>query len=425
MKKIGIVLCAILLLFSGCAKDKNLEKDKIVAINATTFFQQRKDSDFYILLDSNAKNSITEEELSLEFDDIIKIYGEPLEMDSESIVAVSGTYENTVSVPVRFKTGWMDMTYTINSTSSVTSFKLTASDKLDENGYNETQYVYTTETGEGKYVFTKTNSSEQSPLIIFVHDKDALDKNSTIGVNKVFRNLAYALADQGVASIRYDRTILDNEDAEDSIALIAEELQAIIAEAKELEGIDTNKIYVLGYGLGGYVLPSFADQLDVAGFILSSSPSANVYLTIYQEELYKLSCNTTMTDMNKEIRKQEIENSKTLIESLDSTSDFYQDIFGHSSAFWLELQAYDAIETVKLMEKPVLITQGSNDYQVKSSSYNGWVDGLKGCSHVSFKYYKNMDHLLSIRKTTSVPADQLTESEISTAYVQDLIKFVQ
>ena len=42
MKKLSIVICAILLLVTGCARNRNLEKDKIVAINATSYFQQRK-----------------------------------------------------------------------------------------------------------------------------------------------------------------------------------------------------------------------------------------------------------------------------------------------------------------------------------------------------------------------------------------------
>ena len=124
MKKLSIVICAILLLVTGCAKNRNLEKDKIVAINATSYFQQRKDNDFYVLLDSYSKDNMTVEELSLEFDDLIKIYGEPLEYDTDEVVAYRQENAAVVSVPVRFTTGWMDLTYTINSTSSVTGFKI-------------------------------------------------------------------------------------------------------------------------------------------------------------------------------------------------------------------------------------------------------------------------------------------------------------
>ena len=425
MKKIVITICAILLLFAGCGKTRNLEKDKIVAINATSYFQNRKDNDFYILLDSNAKNNITLEQLSEEFDDIVKVYGQPVEFDSEEVQAIEREATAIVSVPVLFESGWMDVTYTINSTSSVINFKITASDKLDENGYNETQYVYKTSNGEGKAVFTNTKGSEKTPLVILVHDQGYLDKNSTVGVRKVFRDLAYALADKGIASVRYDRTNLDNDDIEDSIALMQEELLAVYESCKNFEEIDNNRIYVLGYGVGGYLLPKLVERMDIDGLIIASSPCMDLHQSIYEKQMYEVECEVTMSEQNKKVRRKEIEASRDLIETLVNPEDFYQDIFGYSSSFWIQLQSYDAIQTVENLNLPVLITQGSNDYEVSSNAYNQWQHGLKDSKLVSLKYYKNMDHLFTIRNSTSVPADCLSESTIADAFVNDISKFVQ
>ena len=425
MKKIVITICAILLLFAGCGKTRNLEKDKIVAINATSYFQNRKDNDFYILLDSNAKNNITLEQLSEEFDDIVKVYGQPVEFDSEEVQAIEREANAIVSVPVLFESGWMDVTYTINSTSSVINFKITASDKLDENGYNETQYVYKTSNGEGKAVFTNTKGSEKTPLVILVHDQGYLDKNSTVGVRKVFRDLAYALADKGIASVRYDRTNLDNDDIEDSIALMQEELLAVYESCKNFEEIDNNRIYVLGYGVGGYLLPKLVERMDIDGLIIASSPCMDLHQSIYEKQMYEVECEVTMSEQNKKVRRKEIEASRDLIETLVNPEDFYQDIFGYSSSFWIQLQSYDAIQTVENLNLPVLITQGSNDYEVSSNAYNQWQHGLKDSKLVSLKYYKNMDHLFTIRNSTSVPADCLSESTIADAFVNDISKFVQ
>lgn len=425
MKKLSIVICAILLLVTGCAKNRNLEKDKIVAINATSYFQQRKDSEFYVLLDSYSKDNMTVDELSTEFDDLIKIYGEPLEYDTDEVVAYKQENAAVVSVPVRFTTGWMDLTYTINSTSSVTGFKITVSDKLDENGYNETQFVYKVDAREENAVFTNTNKTEQSPLVIFVHDKDMYDKNSTIGVRKLFRDLAYALADNGVASVRYNRMVLENEDVEDSIALMKAELKAVYEASLSLEGIDPNRVYVLGYGIGGYLLPNLVDDLPIQGMILSSAPYEKIHYSMYEEEIYEIDCDKTMLEQNKNVRKQEIENSKLLIDSLVNPEDFYQDIFGYSSSFWIELQTYTVAEKLNTFARPIMVTHGSNDYHVVSSSHNVWKHELADVQNVTYKYYKNMDHLLSINNKTSLPSDQLKEGSIASAYISDIVKFVQ
>lgn len=425
MKKLSIVICVVLLLFTGCGKDRNLEKDKIVAINATSYFQQRKDDEFYVLLDSYSKDNMTVEELSLEFDDLIKIYGDPLEYDADEVVAYKQDSAAIVSVPVRFSTGWMDLTYTINSTSSVTDFKITVSDKLDENGYNELQFAYKVDDMEENAVFTNTNKTEQSPLVIFVHDRDMYDKNSTIGVRKLFRDLAYALADDGIASVRYNRLVLENDDIEDSIVLMKAELKAVYEASLSLEGIDPNRVYVLGYGIGGYLLPNLVDDLPIQGMILSSAPYEKIHYSMYEEEIYEIDCDKTMLEQNKNVRKQEIENSKLLIDSLVNPEDFYQDIFGFSSSFWIELQAYDVAEKLNTFAKPVMITHGSNDYHVVSSAHTMWKNKLESVQNVSFKYYKNMDHLLSINNKTSLPSDPLREGSIASAYITDIVKFVQ
>ncbi|MDD6467633.1 MAG: hypothetical protein PUF50_05585 [Erysipelotrichaceae bacterium] len=425
MKKCTVLLCVLMLLLSGCtSKQKNLEKEKLVAINATSFFQQRKDHEFYILLDSATKNRTTEESLSHDFDEITQLYGESLEMDAESVQAIVQGNQVLVNVPVRFAHGWMDFSYTINKTSSVTDFKITASDKLDENGYNEQQYVYKTSIAEANAVFTKPNGSEHAPVVIMIHDKNALDKNSTIGVNKVFRNLAYTLADAGIASIRYDRILMD-VDMEDSLYLILEELEAILASITQLEGIDSQQVYLLGYGVGGYLLPWLAQSLDVKGIIISSAPSDHLEEVLYQEQMYLIQQDQTLSASEKNIKEEETTAALQIIQSLTKPEDFSYDVFGYSPEFWLSLKEYHAIDQAKLLSMKMLITQGSNDYQVDTNEYNAWMNGLKGKSDVTFKYYTNMNHLLSIKKTTSGLADQYTENEISKAYIMDLIAFIQ
>lgn len=424
MKKLATIICVLMMILSGCVnKGNNLEKEKLVAMNATTYFQQRKDNDFYILLDSETKNRMTVDDISHDFDEFIYLYGESLEVDSESIQATRNGKYVQVNVPVRFKHGWMDFSFTINQSSSVVDFSITASDKLDENGYNEWQYVYKTEQGEANAVLTSPNGSQKVPVVILVHDKDAFDKNSTLGVNKVFRNLAYVLADSGVASIRYDRTIMDL-DTKDSLELMLAELQAVVNSTAQFERLDTERVYLLGYGVGGYLLPKLAQQLNVKGLILSSAPSGHLEEVLYREQMYLIQQDKSLASGEKKNKEEETKAALEIIQTLTKPEEFPYDIFGYSPEFWLSLKEYQAIEEVKTLNSKILITQGSNDYQVSTGEYNAWVNGLKQQKNITFKYYKNMDHLFAVRKGTSSPADQFKESEISKAFAWDLISFV-
>ena len=43
------------------------------------------------------------------------------------------------------------------------------------------------------------------PIVVSVQGSGVQDCDATIGVNKVFRDLAFSLADRGIATLRYDR----------------------------------------------------------------------------------------------------------------------------------------------------------------------------------------------------------------------------
>ena len=105
------------------------------------------------------------------------------------------------------------------------------------------------------------------PVVILVHGSGPHDRDETIGPLKPFRELAWGLAEQGIAVIRYDkRTYVykgeamtsvesftyDDEGVDDAIA--ATEL------AKTLPGIDGNRVYVLGHRLGGTLVPGIAER---------------------------------------------------------------------------------------------------------------------------------------------------------------------
>ncbi|MDZ7606573.1 MAG: hypothetical protein U5K79_13515 [Cyclobacteriaceae bacterium] len=43
------------------------------------------------------------------------------------------------------------------------------------------------------------------PIVLFVHGSGPNDRDETIGPNKPFRDIAYGLAEKGIASLRYDK----------------------------------------------------------------------------------------------------------------------------------------------------------------------------------------------------------------------------
>ena len=86
---------------------------------------------------------------------------------------------------------------------------------------------------------------KKAPVVILVHGSGPQDRDETVGPNKPFRDLAWGLAERGIATVRYDKRTkvygaacvpegrnidYDTESVDDAVA--------IIAWAKELPEVD-------------------------------------------------------------------------------------------------------------------------------------------------------------------------------------------
>ena len=56
-------------------------------------------------------------------------------------------------------------------------------------------------------ILTLPKTGENFPCVILVHGSGASDKDETIMQNKPFRDLAWGLAERGIASYRYDKSV--------------------------------------------------------------------------------------------------------------------------------------------------------------------------------------------------------------------------
>lgn len=431
MKKFTAALwIACLVLASGCGTTKSDQvlRSENVAASATEDYMERDDAGFYLMLDSTLKSRMTQEQLSEELDSITRMYGTPLEM-SDEYVSKEMDANTQVSVPVRFNSGWMDFTYVINSDGSISSFKITASDKLDEQGYNETRGTYTVEVGqesiEEVYVHTRPNSADEStPLVILIHGKDAYDRNSTVNANRTFRALAYQLADSGISTVRYDRTVLNHEDLEDTPSLILNELRELEEQLEEDSVLHGQKTFLFGYGLGGYLLPYLAASVPADGYIIANAPAENLAECLADEQKFLNRVDSSNSDEVIEMKDQQIDAAVEIIHSLTSDKDYDYKLLGYPSAFWVFVQKYDALQAVQQLEKPILVIQGSNDYEVPLEQFNAWESALAEDEDARVVLYKDMDHLFIVRKSDSRPQDSMTEGTLAAAMMKDLASFV-
>ena len=110
------------------------------------------------------------------------------------------------------------------------------------------------------------------PAVALISGSGPNDRDETVGQNKPFRDLAWGLASQGIASVRFDKRTLAARASLDLTTLTVKEefVDDALAAVKLLrgtDGIDPAKVFLLGHSLGGYVAPRIAaaDPTDRRG----------------------------------------------------------------------------------------------------------------------------------------------------------------
>jgi dienelactone hydrolase len=141
---------------------------------------------------------------------------------------------------------------------------------------------------EGKY-----------PLLIIVGGTAVADKDLSIGPNKIYKDIAWGLADNGVAVYRYDkRNLMQGNEGINSVKddakvaaknnvntstkspskyTVKEEylmgLSLAIAQLKLLPEIDSNHIIILGHSESAYLIPYFEKNIArVQSYIALAAP---------------------------------------------------------------------------------------------------------------------------------------------------------
>lgn len=221
-----------------------------------------------------------------------------------------------------------------------------------EGGFTETEITVGSGATPLKGLITMPNDIAEGqtvPACVLVHDQGMLDMNATMGATTFFEDLAHALANMGVASIRYHkRTYTYGEKA--GMTAWDETVEDALLAGKLLtqnETVDKERVVLIGHGLGAELAPlivSKSEGLFTGMLLIGGNPNA------LQDGRYPES----------------------------------------------EMAGYDPVKLIVELKLPTLIVQGSQDPLVTEDE--GWRlysekigDGI---TYVSFKSFRGLNHLL-------------------------------
>jgi dienelactone hydrolase len=354
----------------------------------------------------------------------------------------SGEYD-VVFVTYQFEKACLDIKVVFNSTGQIAGLFFVPSQSSSE--YTPPVYAnpksfhekeVTVESGTWALPGTITFPAGRGPFhaLVLVHGSGPNDRDESIGPNKVFRDIAWGLASQGIAVLRYEKRtkvyatklISLKDDITVKEETIDDALAAVSLLRKTAE-IDTTNIFLLGHSLGGMLVPRIG-KLDpiIHGFIIlagTTRPSEDVIL---DQMTYIFSLDGTISEDEKaQLRQIKEQVAKVKDPQLSLTTPAKELPFGVSPKYWLDLRGYIPSETAKNLNRPILILQGERDYQVTMEDFLGWKNSLSSRQNVEFKTYPTLNHLFIEGHGKSTPTEYQNVGHVANVVIDDIANWIK
>lgn len=267
---------------------------------------------------------------------------------------------------------------------------------------------------------------------VLVQGSGPHDRDETVGRNKPFRDLAWGLASQGIAVLRYEKRTKQHAEKFMSLAdhftvkeEVIDDALAAVALLKKSEKINPKKVFVIGHSLGGYVLPRIGKgDSSIAGLISLAGSTRPLEDMILEQFNYIYSLDGRITDEE----QKELETTKAQVAQIKSPNLKIGDknlALGGPASYWLDLRGYNPPQLAATLKQPMLILQGEKDYQVTMQDFANWKATLAKRKNVEFKSYANLYHLFIETAGKAAPANYEKAGHVARYVIDDIAAWLK
>lgn len=271
------------------------------------------------------------------------------------------------------------------------------------------------------------------PAVVLIHGSGPCDRDETIGVQKPFRDLAEGLAEKEIAVYRFDkRTYVYGSQMAGNryVTLMDESVWDAVAAVQllsETDGIDPDRIFVLGHSLGGNAIPAIAGELENAsekacGFIMMAASPRPLDMLMREQYAFLYSL---VPELTPELRaeKDAVFSELDRLQELDSMADSEM-IMGAFAPYWKWLAAYDAIQAGEKLVQPVLVLQGEEDYQVSMVDFNLWEKAFSDKENWTMKSFPGLTHAFTAGQKAEGASVYYHDEKVDKQVIQDIADFI-
>ena len=272
------------------------------------------------------------------------------------------------------------------------------------------------------------------PAVVLVAGSGPADRDETFGPNKPFEDLAWGLASQGIAVLRYDKRTLvyaTQMAADTSITVHQETMddaEAAVVLLRRTPKVDPSRVFLVGHSLGAYLAPRIAAEIpgELAGITLLEAPSTPLpELVVIQEEYLASLQGSPSPQVEQQLATLKQQAALAESPSLSPSTPTSELPLNTPASYWLDLQTYHPLAVAAGLRIPMFFSQGGRDYQVPPSELQPWERALAGHTNVTFRTYPAMDHLLLDGSGPPTPAEYSVPGHVGPQLVADLAAWIR
>jgi alpha/beta superfamily hydrolase len=273
-----------------------------------------------------------------------------------------------------------------------------------------------------EFVFPRP-AAGRAPVLVLVPGEGFQDLDGGAGARRPLRDLALALAQEGVASLRFTkRATMDPRLATDDGFGLEEDVLADARAALGLAAVqpeaDPSRIYLGGHGLGAIAAAKLAGTTpDVDGLLLLSPPARFDAGLVARRKLW--------------LSERNLLDRETALEAADAAASIAQGgtpwsgaLDGYSASYWRDVAAVDPLREASLFTGPVLVLFGGRSFDVAASDADAWAAALRARRNARVQMEAAADSWFYFGSGVASPADDLEPGHMMPEVIERIAAYL-
>jgi len=429
------------MLYSLDIKKDEFEKSNKIALEFIENFTTENYTESYSFFDEKIKSLVSLDQLKQTYTQLESAFGK-----FKNVVSIGNSKTDNLKISeivLKFEKSLLNARIVIDSNYNVAGMFFIPTYERQTN--NLISYIDTSRFVENEIEFGNKDFLIKGSLCIpnYIKSLNAVimlsgsgpnNRDSEIGPNSPFKDIAHGLASKGIITFRFDKRTkiygkkifqnnLDltlNEEYYEDTDYAIEFLQNYC----KINKIKIKNLIILGHSQGGTVIPYILNNSkfkeDINASIFMATPARNLEVIVKEQYNYIF----TLDNILDSAEQKQLDNLDIQISNLKNNKEENLPL-GLSKKYFNSLEKNNFNGNLAKSKIPLLIMSCGKDYQVTSVELNIIENILKDNQNVNYKFYDNLNHIFIKVEGVPSPSQYNKVSNVDSQVIEDLVKWIK